>query len=1298
MLPPLSYAQQRLWFLYQLDGPSTNYNVPLTLRFHGDLDRRALQAALNDVVARHEVLRTTFAEVDGEPVQRILAPDQAATTVSWAEAEISALAGLLARARSHCFRLESEVPLRAEGFMLGPRDHVFVLLMHHIAVDGWSQSLLARDLGTAYAARCGGVGPTWHEFPFQYVDYALRQREALGSDSEPGSAMARLAEFWRGALTGSPEELELPTDRPRPEVTTYQGASVPFKISRESRDRVLALARQERVTPFMVFHAALAAMLTRLGAGTDIPLGTPTAGRSDAAFDELIGFFVNTLVLRTDTSGDPTFRQLLARVRNADLMAFEHQDMPFDRLVEIMNPTRVAGRHPLFQVMLVLGNNAPASFDMAGLQVEEMVDECDIANFDLSFVLVEGSDADGRPCLQGELEYATDIFERSTAIRLARWFDRVIEVGAANPDIRLSDIDLIDVAERKSPLPEPVRRQILEAWNDTTRHVPEMTLPEIFEAQVRRSPEAVAVAYDGVELTYQELDGRANALADELVARRIGPECVVAVALPRSESLIVALIAVLKAGAAYLPIDLAHPVERVAFMLADAQPASIITDPEHAGGLPGGTGIPVLSMSHAASADYRAAGIRDQGHRSSLLPAHPAYVIYTSGSTGTPKAVTVTHAGLPSMISSQVVALRVDGGSRVLQFSSPGFDASVYEMWMALATGARLVIAPERVRSGGAPLASFFESEAITHATLTPAVLLATRFGAEVAGTTLVTAGEACTSAVVKAVEPFGTVFNAYGPTESTVCATMWRLRDGEATPPIGHPVDNTRVYVLDEALRLVAPGVAGELYIAGAGLARGYLGRPALTAERFVANPFGPVGTRMYRTGDLVRWNPAGALEFLGRADAQVKIRGFRIEPGEIEAVLAGHHDVAQAAVIARTDRPGGGSLVAYVVPEGGREVDPAELRQFAARTLPEYMVPTTIMPILALPLNRNGKLDRLALPDPGPSGPGSGRAPRDAREELLCGLFAEVLGVEAVGIDDGFFDLGGHSLLAGRLASRVRSVLGLELPVRWLIESPTVAGLAGRMGDEASDSLAALLPLRAEGHLDPVFFLPPIGGLSWCYARLLPYLPKGHPVYGLQATRFAGAAGRPESFRELAETYLELIRGVCPEGPYSLMGWSFGGVVAHEIAVMSRASGRDVRNLIVFDAVPAAGGPAPESGDLPGDVLEAVAESIRRSGGVASGELTEPVFRELAEIATHCLRAADGHRSRVFGGLMVSFETEESRSARDRAGIGWADLTSRGVETHRLDCAHDEVMDASVVRWTGPIVAAAMKLIVAP
>jgi amino acid adenylation domain-containing protein len=1031
-LVPLSYAQQRLWFIDRMEGPSPTYNISFAVRLRGALDLDALSAALSDVVARHEALRTVFPLVDGEPYQRILdAAPPVLNIITCAEADLDSAVADTARV---AFDLAEEPPFRATLLTVGGEDHVLSLVLHHIASDGWSVGPLTRDLAAAYAGR------TPAPLPVQYADYALWQRELLGDAEDPDSLLARQSAFWRETLSGAPEELALPTDRPRPATSNYAGGTVDLAVGPELHGRLTEVGRRHGVTLFMVVQAALAVLLSKLGAGSDIPIGTPVAGRTDEALDELVGFFINTLVLRTDVSGDPTFADLLARVRDADLAAFAHQDVPFERVVEDVNPARSVARHPLFQVMLIVQNNAAGEFAFAGLDAEPMSAEPDVAKFDLSFGLSEGPAG-----LNGSLCYRTDMVDRDTARRIADRLVRLLDSLTVRPDLPIGHADVLDDAERA---------RVLVEWNATDRTPTDTTLPRMFAEQAARTPDATALVFADRTLTYRELDAEANRLARLLAAKGVGPGRFVAVAVPRSVELVTALLAVHKAGAAYVPLDPDYPADRIAYMLQDSQPALVLTT----GGVADGPAL-VLDADDTRAA---LAALSAEPPDTWPHPQDPAYMIYTSGSTGRPKGVVVPHAGIVNRLLWMQHEYGLTAEDRVLQKTPSGFDVSVWEFFWPLATGSALVLARPGGHRDPAYLAEEIRRERVTTVHFVPSMLSA--FLAEptarhcVGLRRVVCSGEALPA---ETRDRFFEVFdgvelhNLYGPTEASVDVTSWACAQDPSGPvPIGRPVWNTRVYVLDADLRPVAPGVVGELYLAGIQLAHGYLGRHGLTAARFVANPFGP-GTRMYRTGDLARWRPDGAVEYIGRADDQVKIRGFRIELGEIEATLADCAGVAHVAVVAREDRPGDRQLVAYVVPDP-QQPSADELRAHTARRLPEYMVPSAVVFLDVLPLTANGKLDRRALPAP-EYRTGPGRPARSPREEILCGLFAEVLGLAAVGADDGFFDLGGHSLLVVRLISRVRSVLGVELAIRALFEEPTPAGLARRI-DDAGQARPAL------------------------------------------------------------------------------------------------------------------------------------------------------------------------------------------------------------------------------------------------
>ncbi|MEU0562509.1 amino acid adenylation domain-containing protein, partial [Dactylosporangium sp. NPDC006015] len=1052
---PLSFAQQRLWFIGRLEGPSALYNVPMVLDLSDAVDAAALEAALRDVIGRHEVLRTVFrTTTDGRPFQHVVSMEDLDWRVRPLEAGQAELPAQVLAAAGRTFDLAAEIPIRAE-LITGGDERVLVVVMHHIAGDGWSTAPLVADLSTAYLARRAGRAPQWQPLPVQYADYALWQRDLLGDEDDPDSLIARQVGYWRQALAGAPEELALPTDRRRPAVASYRGHTVPVRIGAELHARLRRVAAAEGVTAYMLLQAALGVLLSKLGAGTDVPIGTPVAGRGDEALDDLVGFFVNTLVMRTDLSGDPTFAQLLARVREASLAGFENQDVPFERLVEELSPTRSLARHPLFQVMLTVQNAGDAELDLPGVRLREQDTAAagtSAARFDLNTIVAETFDAGGAPAgVHGVLTGALDLFDPATVASIAERWVRVLDSLLADPDLPISRVDVLDADER---------HRVLVEWNDTAVPLAEATLPSLFAAQVARDPSAVAVVCDGVSVSYGELAARSDRVAAMLRGLGVGPERVVGVCLERGVELMVVLLGVLKAGGAYLPIDPDLPVERVEFMLADAGPAVVLAASSAGVVTRAGrsVGVPVLVLDEAGLPAV--GGVEPVG----LVAAHPAYVIYTSGSTGRPKGVLVSHAGFASFAAGHARLLGVGAGDRVGQFASASFDTFGWEWCMALLQGAALVVIPAGQRFGSA-LTGLLARESVSVVTLPPAVLALLDPASIGPDVSVVVAGEACPPEVMARWASGRRMFNSYGPTETTVDATLWRCDSDAGLVAIGRPVVNTRVFVLDDRLCPVPVGVAGELYVAGVGLARGYVGRAGLTAARFIADPFEP-SSRLYRTGDVVRWTASGELLFVGRADEQVKIRGFRIEPGEVEATLTADERVAQAVVIAREDEPGDRRLVAYVVAATAADGLAAALREVAAARLPEYMVPSAVVVLDALPLTVNGKVDRRALPAPDfASAAGAGRGPANLREELLCMAFAEVLGVDSVGVDDDFFALGGHSLLAVQLVEWLRK-RGVAVSARalFLSSSATPAGLAEVAGPATVEVPANLIPAGAQ------------------------------------------------------------------------------------------------------------------------------------------------------------------------------------------------------------------------------------------
>ncbi|MER5556990.1 amino acid adenylation domain-containing protein [Streptomyces sp. NPDC002506] len=1722
---PLSFAQQRLWFLNRLQGPSATYNIPLAVRLTGELDTDAVRAALADVVTRHEALRTVFTEVDGVPHQQVLDGHDAARLLAVAEPPAGELDGAVTAAAGHVFDLTRDIPVRAWLFAAGPAEHVLVLVVHHIAADGWSMQPLWRDFSTAYAARRDGRAPDWPPLPVQYADYTLWQHRVLGDAQDPDSLWAEQVDYWKRTLADLPERIELPTDRPHPEQASHRGRIQPFRWDAELHAGIVELARSCQASPFMVVHAALTALLSRMGAGADVPVGIGIAGRTDQATENLVGFFVNTLVLRADTSGRPTFRQLVHRVRDKSLQAYAHQDLPFESLVDILNPTRTLSHQPLFQVALAWQNTPQGHLDIPGLEATVETVDTGTSKVDLSFHLTERHTADQAPAgIAGLLEYSTDIFDSGTAEALGIRLRLLLEAAVADADRTVDGIDLLTARER---------REALTAGTGAVREVRPAAFPELFEAQVARDPQAVALISGEQGLTYGELDAAANRLARLLVDGGVGPEQVVALAFPRSAQLVVAILAVLKAGAAYLPLDPDYPADRLGFMLEDAAPALLITTSELVDGPPE-TSVRHLILNDPVTVKtldgLPDTALTDAERSVPLLPTHPAYIIYTSGSTGMPKGVVVTHSGLPHVTALQTERFGAGPGSRVLQFASTSFDSAVWELCFALLSGATLVVAPSDRLLPGDPLAATCATYGITHLTLPPTSLAAMAPDSLPRDITLIVAGEACTAGLVEAWAPGRRMINGYGPTEATVSATMTDplTPDGSA-PAIGYPNANARVYVLDESLQPVPPGVPGELYVTGPGLARGYLGRPGLTAQRFVPDPFGAPGVRMYRTGDVVRRRADGQLDFLGRADDQVKIRGFRIELGEVESALAAHPGVAHAAVVVREDQPGNKRLVGYVVPAppeagtdgpetgehidewrdiydaiyeqdpaveamgedfagwnssydgepipleqmrewrratverirelgprrvleigagsglllahlaphvesywgtdisapvidrlrrqiasepgladrielrcraaddftglpsghfdtivvnsvvqyfphadylaqvlrsamellvpGGRiflgdvrdlrlvrslrtavqlhrasagaqpadvrravehdlllekellvapeyftalptrmpaiagvdvrlkrgrhhneltrhrydavlhkrpagrvrgaAPDPAEAshltwdrqvngtadlddllrrrparlyvsgipnlrvtgetaalravgtgrpvadaqrllthpdasaidpealhelgeqhgyrtiatwsptgegrfdalfviseapaddvsaeayraaapgvvgpltnhpaashqitalgavtRDFAGERLPQHMVPSAVVVLPELPVTANGKLDRRALPAPDPTA-GTSRPPLTPVEQVLCDLYAQVLGVQVVGAEDDFFDLGGHSLLATRLISRIRTTLGAEIQIRTLFKSPTPAelALALNQSEVARPALDVLLPLRSRGSRPPLFCTHPAGGLSWPYAGLLSHLGPDRPLYGVQARSLTEPDFMPGTMEELAADYVREMRTVQPHGPYHLLGWSFGGMVAHAMATRLREEGEEVGLLVLLDTyVRGEGSPqeAPEAGeqqifgllldaagyrpeDVAGQELnrDLVVDLLRRSNLLPPEILEDNALTAMVETYSHNIGLQHRFTPGRLDADVLLFTASPSDTGMDVTPELWKPYVTGTITTHPIVGEHQNLMRPHALAQLGPVLRAAL------
>nr|WP_245687999.1 non-ribosomal peptide synthetase [Rhodococcus phenolicus] len=1055
---PLSLAQQRMWFLNRFDNESTAYNIPMALSLTGRLDVAALRAAVGDVVARHEVLRTVYPETSGAPVQVVLPAAQAVPDLEPVVATESELPGLLAGLAATAFDVTAAVPLQLRLYSISAERHVLALVLHHIAADGSSMGPFARDLMTAYAARLDGRAAGWDPLAVQYADYAIWQRRLLGAEDDAESLISEQIRYWRAALADVPDQLELPTDRPRPATQSFQGGRVRFDIDAELHQRLGAVARGANTTLFMVTHAAFAVLLARLSGTGDIAVGTPIAGRGERALDDLVGMFVNTLVLRTGVTPDVPFGELLESVRETDLNAFAHADVPFERLVEVLNPQRSTARHPLFQVGFSFQNLARTSLELPGLTVSGLELDNGVAQFDLQLFLTDRYDVGGAPAgIDAVFSYATDLFDETTVTSFARRFVRVLESIVDDPAVPVGDIEILAPDERTRMLAE---------WNDTAHAVPGATLVSLFDAQVAATPDAPAVEDDTTTLTYREFGARVARLARRLVGLGVGPESLVALGMRRSIDLVVGMYAVSAAGGAYVPIDPDQPAERTDYILRTADPVCVLTTTRD--GFASNGDRPVILVDEFARTGGADAALTDAERVAPLRPDNTAYVIFTSGSTGRPKGVAVSHGAVVNQMLWKKAEFDLGSRDAVLLKTAATFDLSVWEFWSASVAGARLVVAEAGGHRDPAYLNELMRTRGVTTLHAVPSMieaLMAESGGALPSSLRQILAiGEALPAHVAQSVRSANRglrLFNLYGPTEAAVSVTSHEVTENDtATVSIGGPEWNTRLYVLDERLRPVPSGVLGELYLAGSQLARGYFGRPDLTSERFVADPFGPAGSRLYRTGDLVAWTDEGTLRYVGRTDFQVKIRGFRIELGEIESMLTAHPSVAQAVVLVHHDDRLGDQLVAYLVPAAGTDLVVDDIKSEAVRGLPGYMVPAVFLVLDALPLNINGKLDRKALPEPVFEAR-EFRAPATPIEQIVAGIFAEVLGVERVGADDDFFMLGGNSLLATQVTSRIGAALDTIVPVRALFEASTVSALAVRaeagVGSGARPALVA-------------------------------------------------------------------------------------------------------------------------------------------------------------------------------------------------------------------------------------------------
>ncbi|AGY58438.1 non-ribosomal peptide synthetase [Gloeobacter kilaueensis] len=1284
---PLSFAQQRLWFLDQLEPGTSVYTIPGGIHIQGKLDIPAFERSLDAVIRRHDSLRTTFVNCEGEPVQ-VVAPHRPFTL------PIQDLSHLKAGERqresrrltdeeaTRPFDLAQGPLLRVQLLRLADEEHILILTMHHIISDGWSLGVLIRELAILYEAHRRGEGATLPDLPIQYSDFAAWQQQWLTSE-----AYKEQLTYWQQKLTGAPTVLTLPSDHSRPPVQSYRGRTHSFPIPSSLLPGLNRLAAQEGATLFMVLLAAFKVLLFRYTHQSDLLVGSLIANRNRSEIEPLIGFFVNTLVLRTDLGGEPSFRELLGRVRQTTLGAYAHQDLPFEKVVDYLKPERTLSHAPLFQVMFVLQNmpmHAAANDD--GPRFTPLEFPNPISKFDLLLTMLETSQE-----LGATFQYNTDLFEPETIERMAGHLLTLLESLVANPDQAITSLPLLTAQEI----------QLFSQWNATDRDYPRhLCIHQLFEQQVERTPEATALVWGKEKLSYRELNHRANQLAHHLQSLGVGAEVPVGICLERSPELIVSLLAVLKAGGAYLPLDPAYPSERLAFMIQDAGLNVVLGQslPNNLLNLPA---THFIDIDHLELANLPTANLSTTVRGENL-----AYVLYTSGSTGIPKGVLTPHRAVLRLLLNNPF-FEVEEDETFLQLAPVAFDASTFEIWAPLLHGATLVLAPARKLSL-AEIAQLIEAHHITTLWLTAGLfhLMLTEQLPTLAKVRQLLAGGDVLSLphVRKLLEQPGerVVINGYGPTESTTFACCYRMDRNtqlEGSVPIGKPIANTRVYVLDARAELVPVGVVGELFIGGDGLARGYLNRPELTAEKFVSDPFSESGGKLYRSGDLARWRAEGVLEFVGRLDNQVKLRGFRIELAEVEAALVSYPDLREAtATVWQNETTGDRSLVAYVVGEEDRPLPAVQLRAYLKERLPEYMIPSLFVALPQLPLTANGKLDRAALPDPFlVARPSAQVPPRTPLELQLVQIWEELLALKPIGVTDNFFDLGGNSLLAVHLLARIQKQLDLKLPLAAFFRSATIESLAQQLQGSAPAPSSPLVTLQPLGKELPFFCVHPAGGGVLCLVDLARQSGAERPFYGLQVPAVDQEVELHASVESMAADYLQALRAVQPHGPYALGGYSMGAAVAFEMALRLEAEGERVAVLVVLDLA-APGSEERQDGSDESAILADLARGLRvplTESELRNCEQPEERLRLFVEKAqaVHALppdvdlilarRLLDVYRinllalaryrpATAIAAPVALFEAGEERNFAP----GWQPLTRAGLTSYRVPGDHDSCL----------------------
>lgn len=1279
---PLTSSQAEVWLAQTLLGDSSAYNLSDYIEIHGPVDATIFEAALRQMLAETPALGVAFkADALGVSQQPIEWQSWRLPCLDFSQAENPSVAAeqWMQQDCNQPFEQEAGPLFRYALLKISEQHYFWYQCLPHIAMDGWGNGLLVQRVAHLYTAMSEGCEPAASPFG----DFGRLAQ--IDADYRASSAFQEDRAFWLEYCATLPPPASLsPRQEPMRGLRRHR-----LRLSGPIVQRLRDSAKTLAIPLPQLLISIIAAYLQRISGQQELSIGIPVAARSQREQRAIPGMLANALPMRLQVRPDMTIGEVARQVSRQVRQSLRRQQYRYEDMLR--DQQGQTGRGHLFTTTI---NVVPYDHDLrfAGHGTTPH----NLANgpaVDLGFDIFDRSD-----------DKALEIGFNANAAHydapaLEHHMQRLLQLMRAlgdNPTQTLGDIELLSDAEREA---------LLAASRGPELAVAADTLPALFERQAVHAAHSIAVQHGELSINYAELNAQANRLAHQLIADGVGPEDIVAFCLPRSLRQVVVLLAIAKAGAAYLPLDPHYPPERLRLMLEDAQPRLLLSDGDWSGERPAGLAQQNLDQPEfQAALQLRSAADPDDGaRRDALGPANIAYVIYTSGSTGQPKGVLVSHAGIANLAAFQSTTLEVGPGSRVLQFSSISFDASFWEIAMALLSGATLVMADHEEQLPGPALERLLRQEEISHLTLSPSALANLSVEALPQQLRLIVAGEACPPALAGLFGLQRKMFNGYGPTEATVCATLSQL-DGDGSAPIGTPLPNVQAYVLDAKLQPLPVGVAGELYIAGVSLARGYLNRPALTAERFIANPFEP-GERMYRTGDLARWTDDGRLEHLGRVDQQVKVRGFRVELGEIEAALAQHPTVASAAVILYPQPSGHQALAAYVVAQADARAEPAQLRQYLAQILPDYMVPSSITLLDSMPLSPNGKLNRQALPEPAQESGRDYRAPRTPPEEILCGLYAEILGLNAVGIDDSFFELGGHSLLATRLISRIRSIFQLELGIRSLFEAPSVAALAQRISQaQPENSFAILLPLQPKGERAPLFCIHPAGGLGWPYAGLIRHLPGDQPLYALQARSLSQRETCPESVDEMAADYLRQIRAVQPQGPYHLLGWSFGGHIAHAMAILLQQQGERVALLSMLDNYP-----LPSRLFQPEDlIIQQRLMSALSDGAVAPGEDYVARVREhlgmsgldagLFDAILREFKAApilmNAHDFQCFDGDLLFFRASED-PLRDefQTPEAWQAHICGDIVVHSIACLHEKIMRPEALTHIGPVLAAALR-----